>query len=162
MITKSNEGSTPDDAGETPAELLPVSPPVIAMTDNADGPTQPAIPAVLPILPIRGVVVFPGTVVPLTLGRASALKLVDDNLPQSKIIGLATQRNEEHETPTPDDLYPIGVACQVLKLMRQPDNTIVLLVQAQQRFRLGNAVQTEPYIRAEVTPLASIMPDCRG
>ena len=158
MIAKSNEDSSPADAEEAPPELLPVTPPVIAMTDQADGPNQPGIPAVLPILPIRGVVVFPGTVVPLTLGRPSALKLVDENLPQNKIIGLVTQRNEEHETPGPADLFPVGVACQVLKLMRQPDNTIVLLVQAQQRFRLGNAVQTEPYLRAEVQPLASVPP----
>ncbi len=159
MITKSNEDLPPANTEEAPSTTQPASPPVIAMTDNADGPGQPAIPAVLPILPIRGVVVFPGTVVPLTLGRPTALKLVDDNLPQSKIIGLVTQRNEEHETPALEDLYPIGVACQVLKLMRQPDNTIVLLVQAQQRFRLGQAVQTEPYVRAEVAPLTSIMPD---
>ena len=158
MITKSNDEAPPAGVEETPPGLLPASPPVIAMTDQADGPGQPAIPDTLPILPIRGVVVFPGTVVPLTLGRAAAIKLVDDNLPQSKLIGLVTQRNEEHEKPGPADLYSIGVACQVLKLMRQPDNTIVLLVQAQQRFRLGNAVQTEPYIRAEVQPLVSVMP----
>ena len=158
MITKSNDEAPPADAKETPPERLPVTLPVIAMTDEADGPNQPALPGVLPILPIRGVVVFPGTVVPLTLGRPAALKLVDDNLPQSKLIGLVTQRNEEHETPAPDDLHSVGVACQVLKLMRQPDNTIVLLVQAQQRFRRGDAVQTEPYIRAEVVPLTSVMP----
>ena len=159
MITKSNEEPPPGSAEQTPPELLPVTPPVVAMTDQADGPNQPAIPDVLPILPIRGVVVFPGTVVPLTLGRPAALKLVDDNLPQNKIIGLVTQRNEEHETPAPADLFPIGVACQVLKLMRQPDNTVVLLVQAMQRFQLGTAIQTEPYIRAEIAPLASVPPD---
>ena len=159
MITKSNEEAPPGEADEAPLELTSPMPPVIAMTDKADGPGQPAIPGVLAILPIRGVVVFPGTVVPLTLGRPAALKLVDDNLPQSKIIGLVTQRNEEHEKPAPEDLYSIGVACQVLKLMRQPDNTIVLLVQAQQRVKIGNVVQTEPYIRAEVQPLASVPPD---
>ncbi len=158
MITKSSEDGPPADVEQPPPELLPATPPVIAMTDQADGPGQPTVPGTLPILPIRGVVVFPGTVVPLTLGRPAAIKLVDDNLPQSKLIGLVTQRNEEHEKPEPADLYPIGVACQVLKLMRQPDNTIVLLVQAQQRFRLGNALQTEPYIRAEVAGLASVMP----
>ncbi len=159
MITKSNEEPPPGSPEETPPALSPVTPPVIAMTDQADGPNQPAIPGVLAILPIRGVVVFPGTVVPLTLGRPAALKLVDDSLPQSKIIGLVTQRNEEHETPAAADLYPIGVACQVLKLMRQPDHTIVLLVQAMQRFRLGHVAQSEPYLRAEVEPLASVLPD---
>ena len=110
----------------------------------------------LSILPIRGVVVFPGTVVPLTLGRPSALKLVDENLPQSKVIGLVTQRNEETEKPGPEDLFPVGVACSVLKLMRQPDGTMVLLVQAIRRFRLGAITQVEPYIKAEVEVLPSI------
>ncbi len=126
------------------------------MTDKADGPGQPSIPDVLSILPIRGVVVFPGTVVPLTLGRPSAIKLVDENLPQSKVIGLVTQRNEETEKPGPEDLFPVGVACSVLKLMRQPDGTMVLLVQAIRRFRLGAIMQTEPYIKAEVEVLPSI------
>ena len=83
MLTKSNDDSAPE-ADEAVPVQLPISPPVIAMTDKASGPDQPEIPSPLAILPIRGVVVFPGTVVPLTLGRPSALKLVDDNLPQSK------------------------------------------------------------------------------
>ena len=155
MITKSSD--QPPAGGneeEAPAQAQPPSPPVIAMTDAADGPEQPRIPDVLPILPIRGVVVFPGTVVPLTLGRPAALKLVDESLPHSKIIGLVTQRHEEIEKPTRDDLFDVGVACTVLKLMRQPDGTMVLLIQAIRRFRLGEIEQTEPFIRARVEVLS--------
>ena len=155
MITKSSD--QPPQGGneeEAPAQAQPPSPPVIAMTDAADGPEQPKIPDVLPILPIRGVVVFPGTVVPLTLGRPAALKLVDESLPHSKIIGLVTQRHEEVERPKHDDLFDVGVACTVLKLMRQPDGTMVLLIQAIRRFRLGEIEQTEPFIRARVEVLS--------
>ena len=155
MLTKSNDDPTSDSDEAVPVQL-PISPPVIAMTDKATGPNQPEIPSPLAILPIRGVVVFPGTVVPLTLGRPSALKLVDDNLPQSKVIGLVTQRHEETEKPGAEDLFPVGVACQVLKLMRQPENTVVLLVQALRRFRVGAVTQTEPYLRAEVELLPSV------
>ena len=155
MITKS-EPDAPPVADEETASAQKVNPPVIAMTDKADGPNQPDIPDILPILPIRGVVVFPGTVVPLTLGRPAALKLVDESLPQSKIIGLVTQRNEDTEKPEADDLYPVGVATQVLKLMRQPDGTMVLLVQAMRRFRLGAVTQTEPFLKAEVAVLPII------
>ena len=155
MITKS-EQDAPAGSGEDAPPAQAANPPVIAMTDKADGPNQPEIPSVLPILPIRGVVVFPGTVVPLTLGRPSALKLVDESLPQSKILGLVTQRNEETEKPGADDLYPVGVAAQVLKLMRQPDGTMVLLVQAMRRIRLGAISQIDPFIRAEIEILPSV------
>ena len=155
MTTKSNDEPTSEPEAATPVQTA-VTPLVIAMTEKAGGANQPEIPSPLAILPIRGVVVFPGTVVPLTLGRPSALKLVDDNLPQSKVIGLVTQRHEDTEKPGVEDLFPVGVACQVLKLMRQPENTVVLLVQALRRFRLGAVTQTEPYLRAEIEALASI------
>lgn len=157
MMTKADDpGSGEQDA---PSVQATATPPVIAMTDRAGGPNTPEIPGTLAILPIRGVVVFPGTVVPLTLGRPSALKLVDDNLPQTKVIGLVAQRHEDNEKPHAEDLYPVGVACQVLKLMRQPENTVVLLVQALQRFRVGSVTQTEPYLKAEIETLSSVPVD---
>ena len=158
MTTKSNDEPSSEHEKSAPTQAS-ATPPVIAVTDQAPGSNQPEIPSPLAILPIRGVVVFPGTVVPLTLGRPSALKLVDDNLPQSKVIGLVTQRHEDTEKPGAEDLFPIGVACQVLKLMRQPENTVVLLVQALRRFRLGAITQTEPYLRAEMELLPSIPVD---
>src|SRR5262252_4716945 len=83
----------------------------------------------LAILPIRGLVLFPGMVVPLTIGRPSALKLVDSELPESKQLGLATQRDEQLDKPEPSDLFRVGVSTQILKLIRQPDGTAVLIVQ---------------------------------
>jgi ATP-dependent Lon protease len=113
---------------------------------------------VLPILPVRGLVLFPGTVVPLTIGRPSALKLVDTELPDNKQIGLVAQRSEEQERPGPADLYEVGVAAQVLKLIRQPDGTVVLFVQAQQRVRIRAFEQLEPYLRAFVERVETIQP----
>ncbi len=157
MTTKSNE-DRPDDVEEAPAPPQPVSPPVIAMANRADGPDQPQIPDTLAMLPIRGVVVFPGTVVPLTIGRPAAIKLVDETMPQQKVIGLVTQRHEDQDKPGPDDLFKVGIACQVLKLMRQPDGTVVLLVQALRRVTIKNYVQTDPFLRAEVEILPSVHP----
>ncbi len=87
------------------------------------------------ILRVRGIVIFPGMVVPLTIGRASALKLIDSELPENKHIGLFTQKDEANERPGPVDLYSVGVMAQVLKLIRQPDASVVLIVQAQHRIR---------------------------
>ena len=158
MITKSNEDGPGDETDDAPSQPQPVSPPIIAMANRAEGPDQPQIPDTLAILPIRGVVVFPGTVVPLTIGRPAAIKLVDETLPQSKVIGLVTQRREEEDKPGTGDLFNVGIACQVLKLVRQADSTIVLLVQALRRITIKNYVQTEPFLRAEVEVLASVRP----
>jgi ATP-dependent Lon protease len=115
-------------------------------------------PRVLPILPVRGLVVFPGMVLPLTIGRPSALRLVDQELPDNKYVGLVTQRNEQQERPGPADLYSVAVAAQVLKLIRQADGTAVLVVQAQERIRLESFLQTDPYLRASVSAFATIVP----
>jgi ATP-dependent Lon protease len=112
----------------------------------------------LAILPIRGLVIFPGMVVPLTIGRASALKLIDSELPENKHIGLFTQKDEANERPGPVDLYSVGVMAQVLKLIRQPDASVVLIIQAQQRIRTEAFLQVEPYLRATVSTVRTISP----
>src|ERR671919_201331 len=76
-----------------------VDAPVIAVTKK-DAPDEPSIPEVLSVLPVRGMVVFPGTVVPLSIRRPGSLKMLDETLPKTKIIGLFTQKNEETQTPT--------------------------------------------------------------
>ena len=114
------------------------------------------IPEVLPVLPIRGTVMFPGTVVPLGVGRPSSRKLLDESLPQSKIIALVTQRDEDDEDPDPENLYQIGVAVMVLKLVRQPDETVSIIVHGLSRIRIKNYIQRKPFLRAQVERVAEI------
>jgi ATP-dependent Lon protease len=113
----------------------------------------------LPILPIRGIVLFPGMIVPLTIGRPSALKLVDSELPENKQLGLVTQRDEQLDHPEPSDLFPVGVSAQVVKLIRQPDGVVVLIVQVLKRIALESFVQTEPYLRAIVQSVETVLPN---
>jgi ATP-dependent Lon protease len=84
--------------------------------------------------------------------------LLDETLPQSKIIGLLTQRDENKEEPEPQDLYSVGTAAIVLKLLRQADNQSVAVVQGLQRFALRKIVATQPYLRAEVDLLETVRP----
>jgi ATP-dependent Lon protease len=108
-------------------------------------------PEVLPILPLRGVVVYPQTAVPLTIGQIRSIKLVDEaSVTPGKMIGLVAARNPEIEEPGPTDLYPVGTIATIHQLFRVPDNTIRLLVQGLVRFRLGEFVQTDPYLKAQV------------
>src|SRR2546428_13320323 len=89
----------------------------------------PQIPEELSILPVRGFVVFPGTVVPLNIQRAASLKLLDDTLPRTKVIGLLAQRDETKEEPAPQDLYSVGTAALVLKLLRQSEDHVLVIAQ---------------------------------
>jgi ATP-dependent Lon protease len=132
-------------------------PDATAMGGASAGSTQ-QIPDVLSILPLRSFVVFPGTILPLTVGRAASIKLLDETLPQTKIIGLLTQRDETKEDPEPQDLYSIGTAAIVLKLLRQSDDHLVIVVQGLRRFALRKIIATAPYLRAEVELLDSKLP----
>ena len=107
-------------------------------------------PEIVPILPLRGVVVYPQTAVPLTIGQPRSIKLVDDVVGGDRFVGLVAAKNPELETPGPEDLYQIGTIATVHRLLRAPDGTIRLLVQGVERFRLVEFVQTEPYLMAKI------------
>ncbi|MEW6159468.1 MAG: endopeptidase La [Verrucomicrobiota bacterium] len=125
------------------------NPPVIGIA-RQDRSSEIAIPEALPILPVRGLVVFPGTVVPLTIGRPASRKLLEESLPQSKLIGIFTQRNPEQDNPAAEDLAPVGVAALVLKMLRQVDQSALIVVQGVRRIRLGKVLIVHPFMRATV------------
>src|SRR5437764_12867991 len=123
------------------------------------GETQiPNIPEELSILPVRGFVVFPGTIVPLNVQRAASLKLLDETLPPTKVIGLVAQRDEAKEDAQAPDLYSVGTAALVLRFLRQSDDHVLVIAQGLRRFSLRKIVATDPFIRAEVDLLQSIPP----
>src|SRR5438132_8251077 len=134
------------------------APPDSPALGGAAASSSPQVPDVVSILPLRSFVVFPGTILPLTVGRPASIKLLDETLPQTKIIGLLTQRDETKEDPQPQDLYPVGTAAMVLKLLRQSDNHVVIVVQGLRRFALRKIIATAPYLRAEVELLNSRLP----
>ena len=131
--------------------------PTIA-ADMTDESLVPRIPEELSILPVRGFVVFPGTIVPLNVRRPASIQLLDETLPRTKVIGLLTQRDEAMEDPGPQDLYHVGTAALVLKLIRQADDHVVIIARGLDRFSLRKIVATSPFIRAEVDLVNSISP----
>jgi ATP-dependent Lon protease len=138
------------------AELKPGPQSTIAAT--TDQSQTPRIPEELSILPMRGFVVFPGTVVPLNVQRAASLKLLDETLPRTKVIGLLTQRDETKEDPGPQDLHSVGTAALVLKLLRQSDDHVVVIAQGLRRFSLRKIIATSPFLRAEIDLPKTISP----
>ncbi|MGH7979178.1 MAG: endopeptidase La, partial [Limisphaerales bacterium] len=133
------------------------NPPVIAVTRNEEAQTQ-IIPTTIPVLPLRNMVIFPGTVVPLTVGRVSSRRLLQDSLPQSKVVGIFTQRNPEQDDPAAIDLYQVGAAALVLKLFRQSEQSTLIMVQALRRIKITRVAHTLPFIRAEIEELQSHAP----
>jgi ATP-dependent Lon protease len=118
---------------------------------------QPAakLPTILPILPLRGLVVYPQTAVPLTIGQPRSIRLVDDVVAgDERLIGLVTSRDPDLELPGPKDLYEIGTMAIVHRLFRAPDGTIRLLVQGISRFRIEEFVQNEPYLKARISQIS--------
>ena len=105
---------------------------------------------VLPILPIRNIVVYPGTVMPLNVGRAKSKALLEEVMPGDKIIGVVTQRNPETEDPAHADLYPVGVACMILKLFKLPDGNQSIIVHGLARFALQSVEQESPFMSGRI------------
>jgi len=109
------------------------------------------IPKVIPVLPLRGVVVYPQTAVPLTIGQSRSIRLVDDVMSgDERLIALVTARDPELELPQPVDLFEIGTVAMVHRMFRAPDGTIRLVVQGLVRCRILNYIQDDPYLKAEI------------
>ena len=104
----------------------------------------------LPILPIRNIVVFPGTVMPLNVGRPKSKALLDEVMPGDKIIGVVTQRNPDTEDPQVADLQATGAICMILKLFKLPDGNQSIIVHGLARFRLLQQVHNQPFTTARI------------
>lgn len=109
-----------------------------------------ALPETLPILSLRNTVLFPGVVIPLTVGRDKSIKLIKDFYRGSRIIGVVAQKDAAIEDPVFDDLYKIGTVAYIIKLLQMPDGNTTAIIQGRKRFRMEALVQEEPYIIAQV------------
>jgi ATP-dependent Lon protease len=111
------------------------------------------LPNLCPMLPIRNIVVFPGTVMPLNVGRPKSKALLDEVMPGEKIIGVCTQKNADVEDPQYPDLHSVGVACVILKLFKLPDGNQSIIVHGLARFRLLSLEQTDPFATGRIEVL---------
>ncbi|HPC63088.1 MAG TPA: endopeptidase La [Anaerohalosphaeraceae bacterium] len=112
-----------------------------------------SLPEEIGILPIRSAVAYPGTVMPLAVGRERSKRLITDIAPQETIFGLLTQKNPDIEDPAPTDLYTVGTAASVLKVIRMPQGSVNIVVHGMMRFKVLRFTATEPYLKARVEPL---------
>ncbi len=119
---------------------------------NIEEPFEPGdveIPSTLPVLPLKETVIFPQSVSPLAIGQERSIRLVDDVLEGDRMLALVTVKDEDVDQPGWDDLYEIGTAAVVHKMIRVPDGTLRILVQGVGRIRLQRHVQDDPYLVGE-------------
>src|SRR5687767_1148098 len=126
------------------------------MSDENRETPEPRIPDALPILPLRDTVVFPHLPAPLVVGRPLSIRTVDQVLLGNKTIALVAQRNPTVEEPGPDDLFRVGTAATVLKLLKYPDGTLRVLTRGIERIRIQDMVQREPVPIARVEVLREV------
>jgi ATP-dependent Lon protease len=110
-------------------------------------------PATLPVLPLKDTVVFPESVTPLAIGQERSIKLVEDVVSGDRMLALVTVKNPEAEQPGWDDLYEVGTAAVIHKMIKVPDGTLRILVQGVKRIKLERKLQDDPYLVGEFVEL---------
>ena len=135
---------------ENAPEILPI----ISDFDGSLGKFK--TPKKLPILPLRNAVLFPGVVIPITVGREKSLQLIKDAFKKDKIIGTVTQLDKSIEDPTEKDIYKIGTAAEIIKILDMPDNTTSVIIQGKRRFEIQKILSKTPYLTASVKELSDI------
>src|SRR6056297_3565786 len=116
------------------------------------------MPKELPILPLRNTVLFPGVILPITVGRKKSIKLVNDIYKGDKIIGTVAQKDARINEPEEKDIYRTGTVAHILKVLEMPDGSTSVIIQGRQRFQINEMVQDEPYHKATVTLLIDALP----
>ncbi|MBC8155091.1 MAG: endopeptidase La, partial [Bacteroidetes bacterium] len=108
------------------------------------------LPEHLPVLPVRNTVLFPGMVIPVTVGRSKSIKLVKKAYKGNRIIGVVAQLNQQKDEPTVDDLYRLGTVAYIIKMITLPDGNITIIIQGKKRFEIQSITQEEPFMTAAV------------
>lgn len=116
------------------------------------------VPDEIPVLPLRNTVLFPGVVIPITIGRKKSIKLIKDTSNGSKIIGTVAQKDANQDEPAPSDLYKVGTIAQIVKVLEMPDGATSVIIQGKRRFEIDKITKENPYLKARVNLLEDIKP----
>lgn len=126
--------------------------------EDEDNMRNEQIPEILPILPLRNTVLFPGVVIPITVGRDKSIQLIKDYNKGDKTIGVVAQKSDDTEEPTGNDLYAIGTVAHIIKMLRMPDGNTTIIIQGKKRFKILEYVQHDPYHNARVEAFDEVHP----
>jgi len=127
--------------------------PIIPLHENDDANDEQLIPAELPLLPLRNTVLFPGVVIPITVGRDKSIKAVNDAYKGDKLVGVVSQKDSLVEEPTTSDLVEVGTIAKIIKLIKMPDGGTTVIIQGKKRFKVESITSDDPYFKASVLVL---------
>jgi len=127
--------------------------------EDEDNMHAEKVPNLLSILPLRNTVLFPGVVIPITVGRDKSINLIKDAFKGDKIIGVVAQKNDTIEDPSHEDLNSVGTVAQILKMLRMPDGNTTVIIQGKKRFRIKEFTQSEPYYKAKTEGFEETRPE---
>lgn len=125
--------------------------PIIPLNENDnDNGVETVFPTELPLLPLRNTVLFPGVVLPITVGRDKSIKAVNDAYKADKLVGVVAQKDSDIEDPTVTDLEDIGTIARIVKLIKMPDGGTTVIIQGKRRFKVVTILSEDPYFKAQV------------
>src|SRR6059058_835478 len=125
--------------------------PIIPLNENdGENGVEVEVPEELPLLPLRNTVLFPGVVLPITVGRDKSIKAVNDAYKANKLIGVVAQKDSNVEDPSAIDLEKIGTIAKIVKQIKMPDGGTTIIIQGKSRFAIQNIILEEPYFKAQI------------
>ena len=125
--------------------------PIIPMNEQeSEQDKNMVIPGELAILPLRNTVLFPGVVLPITVGRDKSIKAVNDAYKADKLIGVVSQKDANIEEPIATDLCSVGTVAKIIKLIKMPDGGTTIIIQGKKRFELVSMLTDDPYFKASI------------
>lgn len=135
---------------EDDVEFLPL---LSLEEEEEDSNIKSEYPAILPIIPLRNTVLYPGIVLPITVGRDKSLKAANEAFRSNKLVGIVAQTDLSIEDPGFEHVYKIGTIARIVKQLKMPDGSTTIIIQGKKRFLLGDVVQESPYMKANISVL---------
>ena len=151
-----------DDLNLAP-ELLDGKHRVIPIVTGGDEPVEEVeVPEIIPILTLRSSVLFPGAITPITVGRDKSISLVRAVNAEGGMLGAVLQRESEVEDPSPDDMYKVGTAARIIKILEMPNGNLTVILNGLEKIEITEYIATEPYFKARVVALRDSTPDVKS
>ncbi len=141
------------DAIENETELIP-----LITAEDEELMNAETTPAQLPILPLRNTVLFPGVVIPITVGRDRSIRLIQDVYRGDRTLGVVSQKDGQIEEPRPEDLNRVGTIATIIRMLRMPDGSTTAIIQGKKRFEILEVVRVDPYFTANIKEFSEIRP----
>ncbi|WP_296147939.1 endopeptidase La [uncultured Flavobacterium sp.] len=136
------------------SELIPLLTP-----EDEEEMNNEELPQDLPILPLRNTVLFPGVVIPITAGRDKSIKLINDANAGGKVIGVVSQKNEDDEDPSPEEINKVGTVARILRVLKMPDGNVTVILQGKKRFEIDEVTSEQPYLKATIKEVPENRPE---